>query len=165
MTAPSQRSAARARAERAAWTVLLVVVVLSLGYAAVRDTGPRSEDDRINAIAETIRCPTCQGESVADSNAVASREIRRDIARRVREGETDTDIRAAYVERYGEDIVLTPSSEGITALVWILPVVVGGAAIAGLVVVFLRWRGAKPLAPTDVDRELVERALDGRREP
>lgn len=148
-----------ARRERLAWLVMLGVLIAAFVFATVRDTGERTTDDRINAIAETIKCPTCQGESVSDSNALASREIRRDIARRVEEGQSDDEIRAYYIESYGEEIVLTPSGSGVTALVWVLPVVVSGAAVAGLVLVFRRWRGRSTREVTDDDRRLVDAAL------
>jgi cytochrome c-type biogenesis protein CcmH len=150
------------RSRTIAWVVMATIAGLGLLVAAVRDPGPRTVDDRINAIAETIRCPTCQGEAVADSNAPTSREIRRDIALRVREGQTDQQIRAYYAESYGQDILLTPSSTGVASLVWVLPVVAVAAAAAGLVVVFRRWRSEPVVEATDDDRVLVEHALQDR---
>jgi cytochrome c-type biogenesis protein CcmH len=149
----------RDRRRAMGWVLMATVLGVGLVLAAFRDPGPRTVDDRINTVAETIRCPTCQGESVADSNAPTSREIRRDIALRVREGQTDEQIRAYYAESYGQDILLTPGSSGVVALVWVLPVVAATGAIAGLVVVFRRWSADSGEQATDEDRDLVEQAL------
>jgi cytochrome c-type biogenesis protein CcmH len=141
------------------YVVMAVIALVCLAIGTVRTTGPYTVDDRINAVAKTIKCPTCQGESVADSNAPTSREIRSDIADRLSRGESPDEIRAFYVSSYGEGILLTPSSSGVTALVWVLPVLVLVGAVAGLVFAFRRWRGTGSARATDDDRALVESAL------
>lgn len=141
------------------YVVMAVIAVTCLAIGTVRTTGPYTTEDRINAVAKTIKCPTCQGESVADSNASTSREIRDDIAARLQRGESPDQIRAFYADAYGDQILLTPSASGVTSLVWVLPVLALVGAGAGLVVAFRRWRGPAAARATDADRELVERAL------
>lgn len=121
------------------WVVLLVVVVGAL-VVGVTDTGARTEEERIESIASSVRCPTCRGQSVADSDAIAAENVRREIARRVGEGESDDEIRDALAARFGDGIILTPSRSGITGLVWVLPVAGSVVALAGLVFAFRRWR-------------------------
>lgn len=123
----------------ASWVVLLVVVVGAL-VVGVTDTGARTEEERIESIASSVRCPTCRGQSVADSDAIAAENVRREIARRVGEGESDDEIRDALAARFGDGIILTPSRSGITGLVWVLPVAGSVVALAGLVFAFRRWR-------------------------
>ncbi len=67
------------------------------------------------------------------------RTIRTDIARRVEAGETDDEIRAYLVGRFGEESC-SPRGRRVSGLVWVLPVVALVAAVAGLVVTFRRWR-------------------------
>jgi cytochrome c-type biogenesis protein CcmH len=141
---------------------MAVIAVASLMIGASRTAAPETPEDHINAVAKTIKCPTCQGESVADSNAPTSQEIRRDIADRLNRGETDDQIRGFYAASYGQSILLTPSGSGVTALVWVLPVVVLVGAVAGLGVAFRRWRARGELHATADDRELVARALEAR---
>lgn len=76
------------------------VVIVTLGFG-ITDRSPRSDDERAHAIAKSIRCPTCRGPSVADSEAPIAAFLRREITRRINEGDSDTEIRAALVERYG----------------------------------------------------------------
>jgi cytochrome c-type biogenesis protein CcmH len=121
------------------WALLVVVVVGAL-VVGTTDTGDRTEEERIEAIASSVRCPTCRGQSVADSDAIAAENVRREIARRVGEGETDDEIRNALAARFGEGIILTPSRSGVTGLVWVLPVAGAVVAFAGLVFAFRRWK-------------------------
>lgn len=156
MTTPATRPTSRAWI---VWAMMGVVAVACLALATTRTSGPLTPEDRVNAVAKTIKCPTCQGESVADSNAPSSREIRSDVADRLTRGETGDEIRAFYAASYGEAILLTPSRSGVTSIVWVLPVLAVVSAAAGLFVAFRRWRGAGELHASDEDRALVEQAL------
>jgi cytochrome c-type biogenesis protein CcmH len=95
---------------------------------------------------------------VAASDAVVARNIRISIAGWIDEGRSDDYIRAELVDRFGEDVDYTPAADGITSLVWILPVVLGAGALAGLVAVFRRWSTERNLEATDADRALVASA-------
>lgn len=141
------------------WVAIATVGIVSIVIGSLRDTGPRNDSERVTAIARTIKCPTCQGESVAESDAGPSREIRRDIAERVQRGETDEQIRAYYADRYGDQILLTPPRSGVGALVWVIPVVVLVVVVAVLAMVFGRLRRQPRLEASDADRDLVARAL------
>jgi cytochrome c-type biogenesis protein CcmH len=110
-------------------------------------------------LSEEIACPVCGGESVAQSNAPAAINIRSVISQQVDAGRTDDEIRAYLARQYGEDQLLRPRGEGVSALVWVLPVVAVVAAAAGLVVAFRRWSHGTVPAPSDEDRELVARFL------
>src|SRR4029079_10550100 len=101
---------------------------------------PRTQSERIDGIARTIRCPTCAGESVFESKSAAAENIRNEIARQVAAGNTDNQIRRFLADRYGDDVLLVPSASGVGALVWVLPVVVAVLAVGGLALAFRRWR-------------------------
>jgi cytochrome c-type biogenesis protein CcmH/NrfF len=144
------------------WLAMASVLVVALAVGATRTREPDTLQDRVTAIAKTVKCPTCRGESVADSNAPISKEIRRDIAARLEQGQSPGEIRAAYVTQWGDEILLTPSGRGVSGLVWAIPVVAVVLAGAGLVVVFRRWRSSSPPQVSDADRELVEQARAAR---
>jgi cytochrome c-type biogenesis protein CcmH len=135
-----------------------LVLAGGLIVATRPDGAARTPEDRVFAIAETTKCPTCRSQSVAESEAPIAKEIRADIARRVESGDTDEEIRGFLRSRFGEEIELRPSASGVTGLVWILPVVVVGLAAVGLALGFRRWRRSGPLEATDADRELVAEA-------
>jgi cytochrome c-type biogenesis protein CcmH len=96
---------------------------------------------------------------VADSHTPTADAIREDVRRRVEAGESDREIRAAYVARYSEEILLRPETSGVAALVWLLPVGALLLAVGGLAFAFRRWRREPTLAATDEDRALVDAAL------
>lgn len=109
------------------WIVLGVVVV-ALVVWAVWPEGTPTDAERARAITKQLRCPDCESLSAADSQTASARAIRRDVEERVAEGQSDATIRRAYVDRYGESILLEPERGGFGLLVWGLPllVLVGG---------------------------------------
>ncbi|HEX9506068.1 MAG TPA: cytochrome c-type biogenesis protein CcmH, partial [Acidimicrobiia bacterium] len=111
-----------------------------------------------HALETELKCPECQGLSVADSQAPTSRAIRADIKRRIASGQSDGQIRQAYVDDYGESILLSPQGSGISLLVWVLPVLVLTLGATGIVFALRRNRNEPRLHATDADEMLVERS-------
>ena len=147
-----------------AGVALVGFVAVALGLAA-RPTGqPSSPAARTHRIARELRCPVCQGLSVADSPSIPAGDIRADIRRRVDAGQTDGEIRAAYVQRYGEWILLRPQGRGFASGLWLLPAMAVTAAAAGLVLALRRWHRQPALAASPEDRALVD-ALRARPTP
>lgn len=152
---------ARGARVKLSWSLLVIVAAAALLFGALDDAGPRTNADRVYDLARTINCPQCQGQSVAESDVAIAREIRADIAARIDAGQPDDEIRQVYIDRYGEWIVLTPSGEGLTSLVWVIPVVAVAAGLVVLGYAVRRWRAdaAGLDRATEADRELVERLL------
>lgn len=145
---------------RLLWLVLALAVFGALLIATAggegRDASPAA---RADAIARGVRCPTCAGQSVAESAAPAAQAVRAEIRRRVDAGQSRREIEAHLESRYGSDILLTPPRSGVGSVVWILPVVSVVAAAAGLWLALRRWSRRSLAHASDEDRALVERAL------
>jgi cytochrome c-type biogenesis protein CcmH len=109
---------------------------------AVRPGAPPTLAERADALAAELRCPDCQGLSVADSPTAAAAEIRRQVEAMLADGAGDDEVRAHFTARYGEWILLAPTSP----LVWALPFVAVIAGLAGLAA----WVASRrePLPPT-----------------
>lgn len=144
---------------RLSWTVLVVVAIVALAVGATGDRAPRTESERVQALAGEVRCPTCQNLSAAESTAKAAQAVRDEIRTRVRRGESNDQIRAFLVSRYTEEILLKPETKGVTGLVWVTPVLGGAIVLAGLVVTFRRWKREALDDVSDADRARVETAL------
>lgn len=144
------------------WLVLAALLAGALAVAALGDSGPQTAAERTRSLAEGIKCPTCQGQSVADSNATAARSIRTEIARRIEAGQTDQEIREYIVGLY-PDSELTPPRSGVGGLVWFLPVALVVLAVGGLVAAFRSWRAPPEVDVSEDDRRLVDEALRGSR--
>lgn len=144
------------------WAALVVVVGAALAVGTLeRGGGARSDEDRAQVLAERFRCPTCRGQSVADSDAPAAQAIRQQIERQIDEGRTDAEIRDYVLSRYPRSEQVPPRS-GLAGLVWVLPVAAVVVAAFALAVAFRRWRVvAERRAATEEDRALVERARRG----
>jgi len=142
---------------KVAWAALAVVVVVALVIGSGAGRG-KTMDDRVHAIALTIKCPECSGQSSATSEASTAVAIRADIARRLRNGQDADQIRDYYAGTFGETILLNPSGSGASSLVWILPVVMVVATFGGLAMVLRRNRRAGATTATDEDRALVAAA-------
>jgi cytochrome c-type biogenesis protein CcmH len=140
---------------------LLLMPVLAAALAVGARTGGESHRPaaRAERIAQEVRCPTCEGLSAAESDTPASRTIRQEISDRVARGETDDQIQAFLVSRYGKDILLKPGATGVAALVWLLPVAAGVCAAAALGLAFRRWKARPSVEVSAEDRRLVEQAL------
>jgi cytochrome c-type biogenesis protein CcmH len=144
------------------WVLLVFVIAGFLAVGATRDTGPESQEDRIDAISKRVACPICDGESVFESQNNASEALRNQIGQLVADNTLDDAEIIAFIEtRYGADVLLVPKASGFDALVWVLPAVAFVCGLAALVVVFRRWKreAGEMRDPTEEDRALVDAAL------
>jgi cytochrome c-type biogenesis protein CcmH len=148
--------------KRAAVLLALVVTVVAATVLAARDSGSvATVDERTHQIAAGLRCPVCLNLSVADSPSRLAGEMRDEIASRVRSGQTDEQIRAFFVDRYGEWVLLEPTRSGLNLLPWALPVT---AVAAGLAVWFslVRRRPQREEAVvSQSERRRIEHELHG----
>lgn len=139
------------------WIMLALASIVLLAIATFDSGGPRTNEERVQYLSTVYACPQCDGQSVAESNAAVAATIRDRIRVKVGNGATDQEIRDELVLSYGSDVLLTPPAEGVSLLIWILPVVVavGGAAF---VVSILRRRPEGLRSATTDDEELVAEA-------
>lgn len=138
------------------WVALALVLAVVL-VVLLWPSGSTSAAARAHDLATELRCPECEGLSVADSNAPTSKAIRADIKRRIAAGQSDAEIRQVYVDDYGEDILLSPQSSGVGLIVWVLPVVVISLGATGIWFALARSRREPRLHATEADEELVDR--------
>ncbi len=117
------------------------------------------ELDRVTEqVASRMRCPVCQGLSVADSPTDSAIAMKREVQKMLSEGYTPEQVLSYFERSYGEFIRLAPKPEGLNLLVWIAPALtlVGGA---GLVALYFRRRprpartGAGPSSADDPELE------------
>jgi len=133
-----------------AWLALLAVLASVAGARAATPTAAEVE-----AVARQLRCVVCQNLSVADSPSEMARQMRDVVRERLAAGETPEAVKAYFVERYGEWVLLMPPARGFPLLAFVLPL---GALVGGLtaaLVVLRRWsrRSADPGASAEVDEE------------
>src|SRR5947209_18433917 len=128
------------------WLLILCTVAL-LAYG--RASPVASLNDRTLAVARELRCPVCQGESVADSQSGISQGMRAIIRRKLMAGQSPDFIKQYFVARYGDTILLAPPSSGIGGVAWLAPplLVAGGMGLLITLVIDWRSRSRVPLSP------------------
>ena len=129
---------ARLRALLPAAAIVLAVLIAAGGVLAARHR-PAPLPARVDAVAATLRCPTCTDESVADSHSAMAQSMRHEIGQQLQRGRTPDQIRSWFESRYGERVLLMPHAQGLALILWVVPAL----AVAGgllLVVVWARRR-------------------------
>jgi len=108
---------------------------------------------RARSISVDLRCVVCRNESIDESNAELARDMRLMVRERLVEGDTDAQVVAYMVERYGEYILLRPRGDGVNMILWISAPLMLIAAL-GIAGVALRRRATpeKPLSPEEEAR-------------
>jgi cytochrome c-type biogenesis protein CcmH len=74
---------------------------------------------RARAITATLRCPVCQGESIDDSNAPISRDLRLLVRERIVAGDSDTQAVDYILARYGDFVLFKPRWSGTGLVLWL----------------------------------------------
>ncbi len=78
---------------------------------------------RARVLSQELRCLVCQNQSIDDSEARLARDLRGFVRQRLLAGDSDTRIRQAVVERYGEFVLFRPVVEAHTLLLWLTPLI------------------------------------------
>jgi cytochrome c-type biogenesis protein CcmH len=129
------------------WLLALVLLfALSAPALAVRPDEILADpalEARARVISEGLRCLVCQNQSIDSSDADLARDLRVIVRERLTAGDSDDEVRAFLVARYGEYVLLNPVIAPHTLVLWIAgPVVLLG----GAVVVFFAARRKRKLA-------------------
>jgi cytochrome c-type biogenesis protein CcmH len=142
--------------------VLIAVAVVVVG---THRSSHRTLPAETMHIAGQVRCPVCEGQSVAESQAPASVQIRNQIQQELVAGQHESQILSGLVAAYGPGILEKPEARGVGLVVWVVPVVAVVAAVAGLALAFSRWRPRPATRLSDADRTIVEKALEAQPHP
>ncbi len=89
---------------------------------------------RARALSQGLRCLVCRNENIDESNADLARDLRLLVRERLTAGDTDAEVIAYLVDRYGEYVLLEPPATGSNLILWVagpalLVVALGGAAV------------------------------------
>jgi cytochrome c-type biogenesis protein CcmH len=103
------------------------------------------QEKRAETIGEQLRCLVCQNESVEQSDADLAKDLRHIIRERVADGQSNKQIIAWMVDRYGDFIRLDPPFDPETYTLWFAPVIAVGVGAAAAMLA--RRRAARPPAP------------------
>ncbi len=146
--------------------LLLIVPFTALAVEPDEVLADPALEARAREISKGLRCLVCQNQSIDDSNAGLARDLRIIVRERLTAGDTDAQVFAFAVERYGDFVLLEPPFKATTWLLWggpALVLILGGIGVA----VFLRRRRATaastaPPPLTDAERARLDTLLGDR---
>jgi cytochrome c-type biogenesis protein CcmH len=150
---------------------LLFLVVPAFAQEAL-DDGVVTADE-VNTVAQRLYCPVCPNERLDACQTAACASWREDIRRQLEAGQTEEQIVADFVRRYGERAAGTPLDPTLRAVSLYTPYIFAVIVLVIGVVTFMRWRGQRTVAkvtaegrtlppgdtPDDAYRQLLERDL------
>lgn len=87
---------------------------------ALNFSSPQQEDD-YHALTQELRCPQCQNNNIADSNAVIAVDMRGKVFELLQEGKSKQDVVQYMVDRYGNFVTYDPPLTAVTVILWVAP--------------------------------------------
>lgn len=149
--------------------VLLGISLSGTAQAAIDAYTFRDEAERArySELTRELRCPKCQNQDIADSNAPIAADLRKEIYRMLGEGQSNRQIIDFMVDRYGEFVRYKPQLNSRTWLLWFGPaaLLVLGLAVIGVIVGRRRRAGAQATDPLSAEeRQRLAQLLDKNRE-
>ena len=136
--------------------ILLIAALWS--YMAFTASTHLTLDQHVHNLGEQLKCPVCQGESVADSTSERAQEIRAIIRQQIQVGQSDQQIIQYFSDRYGDQIVWSPPWWGFSLLAWLVPVAL---LLGGLTLILFTLRNwstttgsVGPIAPKSNEKSM-----------
>lgn len=118
---------------------------------------------RAAKIDEQLRCVVCQSQSIAESNAPLAKDLRVLVRERISLGDSDREVIAYVVERYGDYVLLKPPVQGNTLFLWAFPAAALALGLAGGAFFLRGSRKPDAAAPlSGEDEDAVNRILEER---
>ena len=100
----------------------------------------QEQELRARNISKNIRCMVCQNQSIDDSSSLLAKDLRILIRNKIKEGNKDEEIYKFLTDRYGDFILLKPSFNLNTFVLWLLPFIF---VLIGILVVFFHNKKSK----------------------
>lgn len=105
----------------ALFAVILTVNMASFGAIELHEFKTPEDETRYKALIEELRCPKCQNQNLAGSDAPIAQDLKRQTYQMIQDGRSDTEIRNYMFERYGDFISYKPPMRPSTWILWLFP--------------------------------------------
>ena len=138
----------------------LLMALTSAAFAAINayEFDDPAQEQRFRTLIAELRCPKCQNQNIADSNAPLSQDLRQRVFEMLQQGHSNTDIINFMVARYGDFITYRPPLKPLTWLLWFGPFTLM-AIVAGLLFVWLRRQRNRPTELSEQERARLNTLL------
>ena len=118
----------------------LYIIILSFAFFTLKIFAVENIDERVKKLTLELRCMTCQNQSIYDSDAEFSNDIKKIVKQKLQEGQSELDIKIFLVERYGEYILFRPLMNYNNIFLWSFPFIL---LIIGLFFVLIKTKTKK----------------------
>ncbi len=137
--------------------VLAVVAIVGAtwSYVLLQNPPQQTLDQRVQQVAAQLKCPVCQGESVADSPSLISQQMRGVIRQQLQSGKSEQEVIAYFQARYGDQIVWSPPWQGFSLLAWLVPIALLLGGLLLMAFVLRDWRSVPSSETSSHDAELT----------
>ena len=144
--------------------LLSMMIFWSAQSLAVIETYEFSSPDlemRYKALSQELRCPKCQNQNIADSNAPISRDLRAIVHQQLEAGATDKEVIEFLVDRYGEFVRYRPGVDSNTLWLWSAPIILLIMAVAVVVTQIRKDRDRQTISSNAERANRLREKFDG----
>jgi len=118
-------------------------------------------ESRYHRLSQELRCPKCQNQNIADSNAPISQDLRRLLHEKLEAGASDEEILVDMVARYGEFVLYRPRASGVTLWLWLAPGLMLAGGLLLLWSLLRRGRVGSAEGVSENEMQRLRERLDG----
>ena len=144
--------------------LLSLMIFWSAQSLAVIETYEFSTPDlelRYKALSQELRCPKCQNQNIADSNAPISRDLRAIVHEQLEAGATNEEIIDFLVDRYGEFVRYRPGMDSNTLWLWAAPLILLVMAMAVVLTQIRKDRDRQTISSNAERAKRLREKFDG----
>jgi len=131
----------------------VAAIISSIWFYVIVTPSQQTLDQRVHDVASQLKCLVCQGESVADSPATLSQQMRGVIRQQLQSGKSEQAVIQYFVSRYGDRILLSPPWQGLSLLAWLVPIALMLGGIFLLIFVMRSWQSQADISSLHGDGE------------
>ncbi|MGX9417302.1 cytochrome c-type biogenesis protein [Vibrio sp. RC27] len=136
-------------------SLLVVVLIFAKAPSAAIDVyefETTEQEALFKELSNTLRCPKCQNNTIADSNSALAQDLRTKVYQMVKEGKSSDEIVDYMVARYGQFINYNPQLSPSTAILWFAPFIVIVFGV-GFIMAKSRRQTVRTATPLDADQQ------------
>ena len=150
---------------------MTLLVALMISFSTLADNidtykfSSVDQEQQYRHLTESLRCPKCQNNSIADSNAMIAGDMRRKVYELLQNGQTPEQVKAYMVARYGNFVSYAPPVRASTLILWAGPVLF--VLIGGLVIILRSRKERLTASKLDAEQQtrLDELLKNNRKQP
>ncbi|MDG6234722.1 cytochrome c-type biogenesis protein CcmH [Glaesserella parasuis] len=137
------------------FALLLLVSALSIASTDIQQFDNAQQESDYRALIQELRCPQCQNNNIADSNATIATDMRNKTLELLKQGKSKDEVVGYMVERYGNFVTYDPPITPATILLWLMPLLLIGV---GLGIMFKRKKRVQAVSSEQKNANVVDTA-------